>query len=266
MTKITIPNRPLPGETRDINALLADFDAITTVVNGKLDGATNIEKEGIEEKNYKKESISQEKLTAAVQGKIGAKVSGLVLESKNESLVGVNGILYEMTKEGSTLTLPFPTKDLTIGAICAPAVNSIKVNVVEGLPIYGDFITGINTITLTKNQHVIFHGSGGAWYIESGEPKREQKYSALVERVNETEYEPSATRPTFVSLKCEREAGTVQNLQVFCGGIEIAGVRNEAGTGAVVCAYSFICPPGQKWRTIFTVTNGGKLYSSYLTL
>lgn len=38
MTVATIPNRPLGTDPRSVSAILADFDAITAVVNGNLDG------------------------------------------------------------------------------------------------------------------------------------------------------------------------------------------------------------------------------------
>jgi microcystin-dependent protein len=37
MTNVTIPNRPLGTDTRSIEMILADFDAITSVINGQLD-------------------------------------------------------------------------------------------------------------------------------------------------------------------------------------------------------------------------------------
>jgi hypothetical protein len=42
MTLITIPNRPSGSTVRSIEQILADFDAITDVVNGGLDRLTNI--------------------------------------------------------------------------------------------------------------------------------------------------------------------------------------------------------------------------------
>lgn len=41
MTLITIPNRPAGTDVRSIEQILADFDAITSVVNGNLD-VTNL--------------------------------------------------------------------------------------------------------------------------------------------------------------------------------------------------------------------------------
>jgi hypothetical protein len=46
MTHVTIPNRPTPQSNRDINAILANFDAITKVINGEL-GGDNLENESI---------------------------------------------------------------------------------------------------------------------------------------------------------------------------------------------------------------------------
>ena len=45
MTQVTKPNRPLGTDTRSIEAILADFDAITGVINGNLD-VTNMSATG----------------------------------------------------------------------------------------------------------------------------------------------------------------------------------------------------------------------------
>lgn len=45
MTQVSIPNRPLGSDTRSIEMILADFDAITAVINGELD-ATNMSPTG----------------------------------------------------------------------------------------------------------------------------------------------------------------------------------------------------------------------------
>jgi hypothetical protein len=46
MTFVTIPNRPLGTDTRSIEMLLADFDAITSTINGGLD-AGNMSASGL---------------------------------------------------------------------------------------------------------------------------------------------------------------------------------------------------------------------------
>jgi microcystin-dependent protein len=45
MTFVTIPNRPLGSDTRSIEMILADFDAVTAVINGQLD-QTNFSNSG----------------------------------------------------------------------------------------------------------------------------------------------------------------------------------------------------------------------------
>jgi len=135
--------------------------------------------------------------------------------------------------------------------------------VVEGTPrIYGDFVSAAIEIFLMQYQHVILRFDGTNWYIIAGEPKREQKYEAFVERVAGTEYEPSATRPVFVSVFAQVKGGN--NIGITVGGVEMAGPGPVEGASKADQSITFICPPGQKWKS--SVTGVEILKSSYLTL
>lgn len=84
MTVVNIPNRPIGSEDRSIAAILADFDAITNVVNGQIDGTHNIAAKSILTSNLADELIDtlqlqdkcvtkaklSEELQKALEGKI----------------------------------------------------------------------------------------------------------------------------------------------------------------------------------------------------
>lgn len=57
MTTIVIPNRPAGGDARSIASLLANFDAITSVVNGNIDSA-NIASGGVKRSNLNVDIVS----------------------------------------------------------------------------------------------------------------------------------------------------------------------------------------------------------------
>lgn len=78
MTNVVIPNRPLPGEERDINALLANFDAITKVINGEIDSG-NITAASIKTASYENGSVTEAKLATAVQTKLNEHLSGFTI-------------------------------------------------------------------------------------------------------------------------------------------------------------------------------------------
>jgi hypothetical protein len=61
-----------------------------------------------------------------------------------------------------------------------------------------------------------------------------------------TEYEPSATRMTFVALWAT--IGVLDSMAVFVGGEEIGEFHNSSGTNSGIYSYSFLCPPKLKWK------------------
>jgi len=92
-------------------------------------------------------------------------------------------------------------------------------------------------------------------------------WGAQVERANNTEFEPSATRMTMVALTAERtELSLQQGMEVFVGGVHIASLFESATVAAELgdtLAFSFFCPPGVKWKVVATRS---KIKSSYLIL
>jgi hypothetical protein len=236
------------------------LQSIQAVVNGELEGTNNFKAEGIVEAN----------LAKALQEKIGAKVSGLIFTRKAESFVGESGFLYYMETGKTTLTLPLPsTKDRVVGVIAGS--DEIKIKTPAG-SIYGDFITGQATITLKTYQHVVLHSSGEGfaegWWIESGEPLREQKYGAFTARTINTEYEPSFNRPTLVNAYGGVTKGKEFIFKPTVGGVALGGVNMnlESGElGIIFLPLTFICQAGQKWKAEVTGTSP-VLYSQYVTL
>lgn len=248
MTKLTLTKpeiglKNITEEPKVGNALTA----IEQWANGEID-TFNLKNEGIEEAD----------LSAAIKALLGAKVSGFTVTSHAGSVTGVGGELAVMEGNGTTYKLPTPTANTTVAVFCGTQPTSIKVQA-SGTKIYGDFITGIETITLAQLQHVTLIANGTVWLIVSGEPKREQAYGALANRGFGGELEPNATRPTLVSLVLTATGGSKYTLTV--GGVEVGFW--EFGT-TVSVSYSFEVLAGEKWK--ITSSSGlGTPASSYRT-
>lgn len=166
--------------------------------------------------------------------------------------------IAKMTKTGTTVTLPGASLNKIVGVICGEGEITVKKSVFGDL-IYGDFINGAATIKLTLNGHVVLQSDGTNWYIIAGSPINENAYGALISRVVGTEYEPSPTRPTFVSLRMQN-SGALE-IEIKVGGVEIAQIAVGGGSEGI-WSYSFICPPKQKWK----VESAKSVASTYLTL
>jgi hypothetical protein len=95
-----------------------------------------------------------------------------------------------------------------------------------------------------------------------------QVYGALTPRTSGTEYEPSAARPTQVTVYAVAgEAGQPLAVQVEVGGVLIGEQALNGGSSKSRVFMMFICPAGKKWRP--TLVGGGAgttLESSYLPL
>lgn len=243
MAKLTLA-RPTVGEKNTsaepkVDTALANIE---TWANGEV-GTGNIEAG----------SVTEGMLVTAVQEKLGGTIFGLAHKASAISASVANGELLEMTGATTTATLPAATKGRVCGVYAAAA--GIKVKTAAGV-IAGDFITGQATIQLELNQHVVLEAEGTNWRIIAGEPKREQVYGTLVEREGFTEYEPSATRATFVVLS--REGANVTRIVV--GGVAVTPNASVIPGSQIV---SFLCPAGVKWKACQPTE---KLFSSYLPL
>lgn len=152
LTKPEVGQKNLTEEPKVGNALTA----IEQWANGEID-TFNLKNEGIEEVD----------LSAAVKALLGAKVSGFTVTSHAGSVTGVGGELAVMEGNGTTYKLPTPTANTTVAVFCGTQPTSIKVQA-SGTKIYGDFITGIETITLAQLQHVTLIANGTVWLIVAG--------------------------------------------------------------------------------------------------
>lgn len=94
-----------------------------------------------------------------------------------------------------------------------------------------------------------------------------EKYGSKTERAFLTEYEPSATRPTFVILEGSVSTGEGGTLQVFVGGEEIASpsYAKPGGMETSTIIFTFPCPAGTKWECRHSLSVAA-LHSRYLTI
>lgn len=191
------------------------------------------------------------KLAEGIVANYATLASVLTLTAQSGSYSAKSGDFVEATGSGSTITVPVTANALTFVA-CA-ATGELTVKAASGV-IVGDF-TNAASCKLLPNQHLLLIGDGTNARIIAGEPKREQTYSALVNRTAGTEYEPSATRETWVSLTFET---TATEWKVIVGGVIIAQ-GTEAGAN-LYTAYGFPCLPGVKWK----LENAQQVQSSYL--
>jgi hypothetical protein len=189
------------------------------------------------------------KLFPTEVSKVGAETIDTILFEKILTFKGYSGAanLHSgefalQEKSGETFTLPaVGTANQFIGVYCGPTAASCKVTVSGVAFIYGDFISGVATITLTSLQHVWLYSNGSIWQIVAGEPKREQTYvfKEFTKAVAEAGVEPSATRPAMVNLACTSGSG---GYVIVVGG-KSAGIAPQGTVGTA----SVYVPPGQKW-------------------
>lgn len=168
---------------------------------------------------------------------------------------------------GSTATLPAATAGQLIGVFAGVTASGV-VKITSPSPIYGDFTDAATTINLSFLQHVLLLGGPGYWLIIAGEPKREQVYGTPTERTPGTEYEPSASRPTYVTLVVETNEEKAQAyVAPTVGGVLLGQQTSGPGLGRGVCTTQFICPAGVKWAAnAGALTGTAKLRSIYLLL
>lgn len=93
----------------------------------------------------------------------------------------------------------------------------------------------------------------------------ENSYGIAVERTSGTEYEPSATRMTFVRLVVQKINATNNIVyEVSVGGIGLGTVRSPSVAPTVTLADGFLVPPKVKYKV--TITGESIMSTFYLTL
>ncbi len=247
MTNITL-SPPIVGQknTSEEPKVGTALKAIEQYLNQTVLGT------GIGTGNIVKESVTEEKLSAAVQTLLNKAAAGLILTKQAGSTTGSSGNLYLMETNATTLTLPAATSGRQVGIICKTAIAEVKLKA-TGVKIFGDFLAaaGVETITLVENQHVTVGADGTNWWIIAGESKREQKYAttSLSRAEAETGVTPSLARPAIVN------AVVISEINKPCFGAFKAGgvVVSEFLAGAVTALatkqpQSFWVNPGQKWE------------------
>ncbi len=195
---------------------------------------------GIGTGNIIKESITEEKLSSAVQTLINQKSAGLELLKQAGSTTATAGNIYLMETNATTLTLPAATKGRQVGIITLNGIASTKLKVAAGV-IYGDFVTGVTEVNLLENQHLVVEADGTNWHIISGESRREQSYSTqtLTKAEAEVAMSPSATRPTLLVVQPEEDGMTIEAEGVV--------LTKAAGIGSAA-SLTFELNPGFKWK------------------
>lgn len=111
-----------------------------------------------------------------------------------------------------------------------------------------------NRIFKATDTGLLWHDTGATW-----EPlitmSSASSYAASVARTKETEYEPSATRPTLVVINAELSIEGQFKLEMFCGGKFVGAIGVNSPAVGNVGSLTFICPPGAKYKSKGTVTN-----------
>lgn len=268
MTVAVIPNRPLGSEARSITAILANFDAITKVINGEIDGTNNIKAASIKTANLENGSVSESKLSADVQALINAKVAGLTFVEHAASAEVKPGEFFAATK-AVTATLPKCGLNTSLGIYNLSTTEEVKVKVFAGDNISGDFTKGLTEVTLLPLQHITLLGdSKKTWRIIGGEPKRTQVYSAIDARAESTLFTPSATRPVHVQISCFYNSKGAA--EIFVGGVEITPLGSQEGSTdagvEAIAGTSFLCFPGVSWEWKKFGSGACTVASSYLVL
>ena len=112
MTLVTIPNRPLGTDTRSIELLLADFDAITAVINGGLD-QSNMSSVGTQALHQPGDIIA-----SAASSRTGCLLcdGSAVSRATYATLFGAIGTTYGAGDGSSTFNLPSLTGRFPLGA------------------------------------------------------------------------------------------------------------------------------------------------------
>ena len=97
-----------------------------------------------------------------------------------------------------------------------------------------------------------------------------QVYGAKTEKTSGTEYEPSASRPTFVVLTAENPGvGSGDNIAmvVYVGGVIVCEAEGNGGAVIATVTASIIVPAGKKWKATIAASVGSpKVFASYLPL
>jgi hypothetical protein len=175
-----------------------------------------------------------------------------------------SGELALQQKSGSTFTLPSAaTVNQIIAVYCSASCTSVKVSTVSGQKIYGDFITGVETVTLLPLQHVLLQSDGTEWLIIAGEPRQEEVYSNQSYGKAEAEagVEASASRPAFVNLVVVSAVNAAVEAEIEVNGSRAGEVQQSAGGGVSVSRTP--CPvwvnPGQKWSLRVGSSNVGAI-------
>ncbi len=199
---------------------------------------------GIGTGNIIKESVTEEKLSSAVQVLLNKAAAGLTVVKQAGSTTGTSGNFYLMETNATTLELPLPTIGRMVGVATKNTVAESKMKTNAGIAkIFGDYLkaTGVETATLTENQHMIVVADGTNWRVISGEAKREQEYTTqtLTKAEAEVAMSPSATRPTLLVVQPEEDGMVVEAEGVV--------LTKAAGIGSVA-SITFELNPGKNWK------------------
>lgn len=257
-------NYPLPviGEeslTADPRTLEA-LQHIKTWGGGSID-STNLKPEGVETASIKKEAVSEDRLTKAVVELLNAKTSGLAVVKHSASAEAVSGELFIQETTGTTVTLPTPVINRSIGVFYANTSGSITVKCSSGA-IAGDALSATEC-KLLANQHLWMIADGSFWRIMGGEPKREAVWTTG----EATEGTPSASRPAEVAIHSQTAKGTGEfKLALSVGGVSVATATTlqvEAFHVALNLG-PYRVPPGLTWKA--TGTNNEAVFYSQLLL
>jgi hypothetical protein len=112
----------------------------------------------------------------------------------------------------------------------------------------------------------------GSEWVELCGLRAGAKPEAATERSGDANYEPSASRPTLVTVtvKCKSTGVASFAGSLAVGGVEVSPIEMAVPASGYTLTQqlSFICPPGAAWRVNeTTVTNAAiTIYSSYLPL
>lgn len=150
MTAVTIPNRPVGTDARAIALILADFDAITTVVNGQLDHNNLAANAGI------------------TFGQLAPGAGRLTVTDISTNTAAVSGHMYVVGAGAPIVTLPAPAADAVVGVVAAagPATIGVSGGIIFGKGVPSPF----TSLTLgTLGSYVVLQSDGTNWFVVSGE-------------------------------------------------------------------------------------------------
>src|ERR1700694_158676 len=152
------------------------------------------------------------------------------------------GELATQETAGATFTLPAATgANQRMGVACK--ASSCKLTTSGGAFLWGKWITLASktaTVELTEGMFGVFRSDGANWLV-TDDVKSGQTYSAKVERVYGTEYEPSASRPATVVVTISGSGAA----SVFVAGTEVGKCVAGAGENQ---SLAILVNPGQKWK------------------